>query len=138
MSFRIGTPGGRRLVGADQAADHRGLAVVHHHARVGFAGVDDDAALHRALRREVADFGCRSMMIFLSCVRCGVTLSWMPMVWSCDTGLPRHVLHDERNLLADEDLGLAVVDRRDARVRDDVRLAVLLQQLELRLDEPQP
>jgi len=26
-----------------------------------------------------------------------------------------HVLHDERNLLADRDLGFTVVDRRDAR-----------------------
>src|SRR4029077_6721563 len=44
----------RALVRADQAADDRGLAIVHHHARVGLARVDDDTALDRALRREVA------------------------------------------------------------------------------------
>ena len=47
----------------------------------------------------------------------------------------RNVLDDERDLLSDQDLGLAVVHRRDARVRDDVGLAMLLENLKLGLQE---
>ena len=45
------------LVGADEAADDRGLAVLDHDARVGFRRVDDDAALDRRLGRQVRDLG---------------------------------------------------------------------------------
>src|SRR5262249_13147359 len=55
--------------------------------------------------------GCRSMMIRLSCVRRDLELD--PDRLQLGDRVPRDVLDDEGDLLAHEDLGLAVVHRRD-------------------------